>query len=91
MFLHPTRVYTCMENLEGKEFKVVQDMTTAERTTDIPANEKYKVTDDPANYERVDEECLELLHESNYDLPDDTYPVKPIVRKEEFLKNTEEV
>lgn len=81
----------CMAILTGKKFELVEDMTTAEDTTPLEAGDVYEVTADPAEYDRVNEECIELVHENNADLPEDTHPVKPIVVREEFIDKTVDV
>jgi hypothetical protein len=75
----------------GNLYELQEDIRTAERTTPLYAGHVYKVTKDPANYDGVSDDCLEILHESNIDTDEDSYPAKPIVLREEFLENSEEV
>lgn len=76
---------------EGNLYELQEDIRTAERTTPLYAGHVYKVTKDPANYDGVPDDCLEILHESNIDTDEESHPVKPTVRREEFLKNSKEV
>lgn len=80
-----------MAILEGNRYRLTDDLDTALRTLTLSEGDVFEVTDDPAEYDEVDEECLELLHEENFDLRENEHPAKPIVRREEFIDNTEEV
>lgn len=86
-----------MTSLEGKRFKVTSDelllALEIEEQDGIQQGEQIEVVEDPAEFDMVDEECVKVVHESNFDIidSDEVYPAQPVITKSELEAKTEEV
>lgn len=72
-------------------YKVTEEIRAIEGQGPLEVGEVYKITQNPKQTPRSDDYCIEVTHESNFHLEDEDYHMGSIVRKEEFLNETEEV
>jgi len=80
-----------MSSLEDRQFRVTGELMTALGTTNLEVGDVFEVTSDPIDFAKVDEVCVETLHESLIGLEDEVNAVYSVVKRDEFVANTEEV
>lgn len=80
-----------MTSLEGRQFRITGELRTALDTTVLDKGDVFEVTEDPIEFDKVDEVCIEILHESMIGLEDELNAVYPVVKRDEFVENAEEI
>lgn len=74
-----------------KKYKVTEEIRSLEGQGPLEVGEIYKITQNPKQTPRTDDYCIKVTHKDNFHLEDEDYHIGSIVKKEEFLDNTEEI